>query len=143
MKSVATDMDIEASPERVWAVLTDLRAYGDWNPVVRRVRGEPRMGERLKFRIEIAGLPGLDLAARVCLADPARGFGWRGGPPGLFTGEHTMRIAPLGNGRTRLSHGEDFRGVLASVLLTRATLGKIERSYHQMNEALAKRVAAI
>lgn len=141
MKRVATQLDLDATPERVYAVLTDLPRYAEWNPVVRRISGDARVGGRVRFRIEIAGLPGLTLAARVCLADPSLGFGWRGGVGGVLTGEHTMRITKLGEGRTRLSHGEDFHGLLARLALTRATLAKLERSYAQMNDALAARLA--
>jgi hypothetical protein len=142
VKRVATELELDASPARVYAVLADLPRYAEWNPVVKRIRGDARVGATVRFRIEIDGLPGLDLAARVCLADPSVGFGWRGGAAGVFTGEHTMRITDLGHGRTRLAHGEEFHGLLAQIALTRGTLAKIERSYAQMNAALAGRVAA-
>ena len=122
--------------------ITPIETCVPWNPVIRKIRGEPRVGAQVRFRIEIAGLPGLDLAAKVCLADPAGGFGWRGGVSGLFTGEHTMRISEIADGRTRLSHGEDFRGALSALALSRATLSKIRDSYARMNDALAKRLAA-
>ncbi len=29
-----TEIDIEAPPETVWRILTDLERYGEWNPFV-------------------------------------------------------------------------------------------------------------
>ena len=141
MKRVEARIDIDASAERVYAVLADLARYPEWNPVVTRIRGQARVGARVRFRIEIDGLPGLSLVARVCVADAAHGFGWRGGPPGIFTGEHVVRLEALGPDRTRVIHGEDFRGLIA-MLMGRGTLARIERAYVRMNEALASRVLA-
>jgi uncharacterized protein YndB with AHSA1/START domain len=39
MRELQTSTDIEAQPERVWAVLADLEAYADWNPFIRRITG--------------------------------------------------------------------------------------------------------
>ena len=35
-KQLRTHIDIHASPERVWQVLTDFAAYPDWNPFITR-----------------------------------------------------------------------------------------------------------
>ncbi len=42
---------IDASPERVWAVLTDLQAYPDWNPFTRQVRTTLRPGDPVRMQV--------------------------------------------------------------------------------------------
>jgi hypothetical protein len=38
-KQFHATIGIEATPERVWQVLTDLAAYPDWNPFITRASG--------------------------------------------------------------------------------------------------------
>ncbi len=47
MKEIHTEIEINVSAEKVWRVLTDFPAYDEWNPFVRRVEGEVRVGARL------------------------------------------------------------------------------------------------
>jgi len=35
---LTTSVDIDATAERVWQVLTDLPAYGEWNPFIKAPR---------------------------------------------------------------------------------------------------------
>jgi hypothetical protein len=42
MLEIRTEIDIEASPPRVWRALTDFKTFPDWNPFVLAVEGEPR-----------------------------------------------------------------------------------------------------
>jgi hypothetical protein len=42
-----TSVDIDATPERVWHVLTDLPAYAEWNPFVNSAEGAVVVGGRL------------------------------------------------------------------------------------------------
>jgi uncharacterized protein YndB with AHSA1/START domain len=42
-----TFVDIDATPERVWQVLTDLPAYAEWNPFITEAEGAFVEGTRL------------------------------------------------------------------------------------------------
>jgi hypothetical protein len=59
--------------------------------------------------------------------------------PGLFDGEHTFTIDPVGADRVRLTQQEEFRGLLVPVIL--AFIGKpTEEGFRLMNQALKTRV---
>jgi len=55
MKKIRTEIEIEASPEKVWGILTDLDRYPDWNPFIKRASGDVREGEKLEILIEPPG----------------------------------------------------------------------------------------
>jgi hypothetical protein len=48
MKEFTTAVDIRATPEAVWAILTDAPGYSDWNPEINRVDGRIALGEKIK-----------------------------------------------------------------------------------------------
>src|SRR5919206_3637792 len=52
MKELHSQIEIDAPAERVWHLLTDFASYPQWNPFIRSISGEPRVGERLEVRIE-------------------------------------------------------------------------------------------
>jgi hypothetical protein len=58
--------------------------------------------------------------------------------PGLFDGEHTFTIDPVGADRVRLTQQEEFRGLLVPVIL--AFIGKPTEGFRLMNQALKTRV---
>ena len=55
MKRIQREIEIAATPEHVWDVLTDFASYPEWNPFIRSIAGEPRAGARLEVRIEPPG----------------------------------------------------------------------------------------
>jgi hypothetical protein len=143
MPSVHTTTFIAAPPARVWAVLTDFDRYADWNPVIPQMRAEARVGATARFRICLEGTPELRFVARVERCDPERAFSWRGGAPlvpALASGHHWFTLAPEGDG-TRLTHGEDFQGLLA-LLVRGKTHARVTRSYDRLNAALKARAEA-
>ena len=140
MKEIHTEIEINAPAEKVWRVLTDFAAYPEWNPFVRRVDGEVSVGARLHVTIQPSGGKGMSFRPTVLVADPNRELRWLGHLwlPGLFDGEHSFSIEPLGEGRVRFVQRERFRGLLLpflSKMLDRDT----RRGFEEMNRALKLR----
>ena len=41
-KQLSAEIEVQASPDRVWEVLTDFAAYHQWNPFVVQATGRTR-----------------------------------------------------------------------------------------------------
>ena len=54
---ISAAIEIAATPERVWAVLTDLASYPQWNPVFREPFGRTRIAATV---LVVAGIILLD-----------------------------------------------------------------------------------
>jgi hypothetical protein len=105
--------------------------------------GNARPGQRLTIRLQPVGGRGTTFRPTVLEVDPGKRLRWIGRVlvPGIFDGEHSFTIQPLGNGQVRLVQQEDFRGLLVPLLagsLDRRTLPAFE----QMNQALKRRAEA-
>jgi hypothetical protein len=138
-----THIDIEASPERVWAVLSDLPAYGAWNPFITQASGTVALGQRLEIQIEPQGGGAQRFRPTVQAVEPGRELRWLGrlGIPGLLDGEHTFKLQPTRSG-ARLTHEERFRGVLVPLVAGKLR-ARVLPSFEAMNEALRRRVAEV
>jgi hypothetical protein len=136
--AIHTEIDIDATSERVWSVLTDFRAYPEWNPFIVSIEGEAQQDAKLVVRIE-----GMTFKPTVLAADPQRELRWLGRlvMPGLFDGNHRFVIEDLGAGHARLTQTEEFSGLL--VPLFRGGLErKTKPGFEAMNEALKARAEA-
>jgi hypothetical protein len=139
-KQLRTQVDVDATPERVWQVLTDFAAYPQWNPFIVRAEGDARRGERLTLRMQPAGGRAVTFRPTVLEAAPGRRLRWLGNllVNGVFDGEHSFTIEPLGEGRARLVQQEDFRGLLVP-LMARSLDRRTLPAFEQMNQALKHR----
>jgi hypothetical protein len=140
VRDLRREIEINAPPERVWAVVTDFAAYPEWNPFIRRIGGELSEGERLEVRIEPPGARATTFKPTVRAVETNRELRWLGRVllPGIFDGEHSLRIEPLDGGRSRFVQSERFSGLLVG--LVKGTLEKTEAGFEQMNAALKARV---
>jgi hypothetical protein len=140
MHELHTDIEVEATAERVWSVLTDFAAFPEWNPFIRWIRGTPERAKSLVVRLQPSGAGGTTFRPTVLVADRPRELRWIGRlfVRGIFDGEHCFRIHPLSEGRVRFEHSERFTGVL--VALFRPSLDRdTKRGFQEMNRALKER----
>ena len=114
MKELRSEIEIQASAERVWQLLTDFPSFPHWNPFIRKATGNIRVGERLEVNIQPSGASGMTFRPTVLKAEPNRELRWLGHLliSGLFDGEHIFTIEPLGEGRVRFTQREVFTGLL-------------------------------
>jgi hypothetical protein len=143
LRELRREVEIDAPPERVWAVVSDFAAYPEWNPFIRRISGELEEDARLEVRIEPPGGRATTFKPTVRAVEANRELRWLGRLllPGIFDGEHSLRIEPLDGGRSRFVQSERFTGLLVG--LVGGTLVKTDAGFEQMNNALKARVEQV
>jgi len=144
MLEITTTIDIDATPDRVWAQLTDFSAHATWNPFIKKLDGTARVGERLAITVHPPGGRPMSFTPTVLKADQNAELRWLGRFvfPGLCDGEHFFKIAPLDAGRrARFTQGERFKGLLVPLLRT-SIEGPTRQGFEAMNRALKERVEA-
>lgn len=135
-----TEIEIDAPAKRVWNVLTDFAAYPEWNPFVRSVVGVPQQGSRLQITVQPSGGKVMRFSPVVLTSEAGRELRWLGRflLPGVFDGEHSFAIEPLGKNKVRFQQNERFSGILVGLL--RASLDRdTKRGFDEMNCALKLR----
>jgi hypothetical protein len=116
MKELRSEIEIQASAERVWQILTDFANFPKWNPFIRLANEEPRIGARLEVFLQPSGARGMTFKPEVLKAEPNRELHWLRHllVPGLFDGEHIFTIEPLGANRVRFVQREIFHRLAGS-----------------------------
>ena len=115
MKIFAARTSIRATPDRIWALLTNALEYTLWNSTVEKVDGKIAPGERVTVYPKIN--PGRAFPVRVVRFDPPRHMVWSGGMPlGLFKGERTFQIEAGSKGDTEFSMSEVYSGWMAPLI---------------------------
>jgi len=134
-----TEAHIEASPDAVWKILTDLERYPEWNPFVVSSRGTVAVGRTLTNRLRPTAGRTRTFTPTVTVVDPPRTFEWLGhlGVRGIFDGRHRFELTATPTG-TRLTQLEQFSGLL--VRFMRRSLDRdTASSFDAMNNALKAR----
>ncbi len=143
MIPLRTFLTIPAPPEKVWAVLSDMDSWHEWNPLMISGKGKPAVGMKTPM---VAKVPNsetgkLKVTAVILEAEPNKSLAWTSDSSlaFLFNGRHYFRLSPEGAG-TRLEHGEDFSGLLPTIWGKKG-IDKFVPAYEALNHALAARVA--
>ncbi len=142
MLTIRASADIDAPIERVHEIMMDFPRYAEWNPFVRGITGEPRVGavltldvqfhgggrNRTKEIVEVATSPGdrAELTYR---------FGGLLPRLGLVRATRRQVLTRAGEGRTRYETEESFTGLLTA-FLPRAG---IQRGFDDVARALKER----
>ncbi|AKF84587.1 hypothetical protein MFUL124B02_01220 [Myxococcus fulvus 124B02] len=144
MFQLRTEAFIDASPDAVWAVLSDFKAYPLWNPLVLEAHGRLVPGARVAMKGRApdgSSKRVFGFKATLTRVEPPTRLEWTGGVRGVFFGRHVFELKAEGTG-TRLVHGEDFSGVV-TWFMGRSRWGAFRASYEALNRALAERMKAV
>lgn len=139
MKNIETSIIINKPVAQVWNIFSDFENYENWNPFVKSVKGDVKKGNQIEVTLTPEGMNEQVFTPQVLDFTPNKSFRWKGklGMKGIFDGEHYFNFETIENGKTKLTHGENFSGILSGIVLK--MIGeKTENGFHAMNEALKK-----
>lgn len=138
--AVRTHTEIDAPASRIWDILIDLDRYHEWNPFIVRAKGRISPGATFEVSPKVDSGKQTTFVPMVTDYQEGRAFTWTGAfyHRWFALGDHTFRLTPLGNGRTRLDHDERIYGIGSLVVWI---LGKkqIRTGFEAMNMALRRR----
>lgn len=106
-QTCTVSVDIDAAPERVWALLTDAPGIARWNSTVTAIEGTVGPGARLAISV-----PDNKRVFKVKVADlqPPSSMVWSSGAKPFFSGVRTYRLERIAGG-TRLTMSEELTGL--------------------------------
>jgi len=134
-----SEVEIDASPAHVYAILTDFANYGDWNPFLTVVQGELAVGRILSVEMSLPEGDAYTLEPEVTQVSAASELRWRArfAFAALLEAEQLFLLKEARPGVTRLVQGLNFSGFLlkfSNKILTQSARGCV-----YMNQALKKR----
>ena len=143
MPTIKTAVDVAASPEMVWRVLTYFPDYPKWNPVLISIHGSLAPGQRLKIQTRISQGREYKFSPVVVKVIPATELRWRRRQliEGIFDRELTFLIVPNGIKGVRFIQREHFSGLLAPLIMHFIS-EKTVKAFNLMNLALKRTAEA-
>jgi hypothetical protein len=140
---ISTTIEIAATPENVWAVLTDLASYPQWHPMYQAVSGQLAAGSTLIIT-STHPASGRSMTARVKVltAEPDTELRWVSKMAGVTISERIFQLSPAAGG-TSLVQAASYRGLGRN--RSRAmikTVTRIEDSFAAINQAIKQQAEA-
>lgn len=119
-RETVVHIEIEASPERVWALLADGASYPKWTETVLSIEGTIASGAKIRLKSSLD--PKRTFALTVRAFEPNRLLSW-----GDAMGERRYELATIDGGRTRFTMRERIGGPLFP--LFRAMIPSFDASF--------------
>lgn len=144
---VASDpIEIDAPAAIVWAILTDLPRYSEWNPFCVRAESTLEMGAPVVMMLVNYSNPG-ELAPNteyVCAFEPERMLSWElpDHPTWPYPARRDQIITPLGSDRCRYLSTDAFLGE-NGIHVMRFCGPWVKRAFDDTARALKRRAEAM
>ena len=142
-KEIKTEILINATPEKVWTILTSFENYPAWNPFIKSINGEVKVGNKITVKIEPPEEKGMTFKPKVLIYEINKELRWIGYLlfPGLFDGKHKFELIDNGNGTTIFRQSEKFSGILIWLLNIENTKKGFELMNKKLKELAEKQYA--
>lgn len=136
-KEIRTEIIINATPDKVWAILTDFKNYPQWNPFIKSIEGQADVGNKITARIEPPNAKGMTFKPKVLVFATNKELRWLGHFlfAGLFDGEHKFELIDNGDGTTTFVQSEKFKGILTP-FFKKMLDNNTKKGFEAMNQKL-------
>ena len=142
--TVFTEIEIDATPEQVWNVLTDWDNLKEWSSTFVGISvSNPVKGEIFisYFKNPITGKP-IELEHVCTDYEEGKKFGWSGDIIGKVTDHHIYSVEPAQNGITLFKQEDGLHGP-HSKFFNWLAKHKMTAMYKQFNKELKMRVESL
>ena len=142
---VETSIEIDATPQNVWAVLADLPKYPEWHPMFTSVTGQLTKGSTLKIKTADASGRPMNVRVKLLSVQPDAELRWASKMLGVTISKRTFLLTPS-NGGTLLEqdgiyHGLGGTGRGAYQGIAR-TMTRVQDAFVAINEAVKRQAEA-
>jgi hypothetical protein len=136
MQVIKAEIEIAASPSKVWGILMDVNSWQDWSPIINASSGEVAIGSKLNITMmgKEEGKDGPKYTPIIKELNDSKYFRWRANMMAgfIFTNDKIFELEETKSG-TRLTHTETFKGLLAPLFY-----GQMEKGVPPMLSAMNK-----
>ncbi len=131
-KTIKTQISIDATPEKVWQILTDFDKYPDWNPFILSLTGVMETGQKINIK-----LADMSFNPTILKFEKNKEMRWIGKLlfKGLFDGEHSFIIEDNKDGTVTFKHEEIFNGLLVGPFSKKLDT-QTKQGFEMMNQKL-------
>lgn len=126
-KTTSVGININATPQRIWGLLTNAADFSRWNSTVESIEGNIAQGEKIKLRAKIAPGRVFNLAIKEFV--PSQKLVWADGMAPMFSGVRTFTLTPNADGSTHFSMSETIKGLMMPMIA--GSLPDFRQSYDQ------------
>jgi hypothetical protein len=106
-------VSIQASPARVWSLLTNAADFPRWNSTVTSLEGTIALGQKLALRVPISKRV---FRPKVIELEAEKKMVWGDGAAPMFKGRRTYTLAPRADGGVEFSMVEVFSGLMLPMI---------------------------
>ena len=108
-RTTTVAIDIAASRDVVWRLLTDAPGFPTWNSTVTSIEGPIAAGQKLKIAVPISKRT---FTPKVTAFEAPSAMTWSDGAKPMFWGVRDFTLTALADGGTRFTMSETIRGVM-------------------------------
>ena len=140
MKTIVTEILINASPKKIWGVFTNFKEYSTWNPFIQSIKNEVAVKGTIIITLTPPDSKPMIFKPKVLELIPNSKLRWLGRVlfPGLFDGEHIFELIDNKDGTSTFIQREIFKGILVP-LFSKMLDNKTRKGFVLMNEALKRK----
>jgi hypothetical protein len=141
MKEIRGSIDIDAPNAKVWEVLTDFKAYPQWNPFITQMSGDLKEGSIIDVVVKIPGRKDTHFKSKLVKIADKQELIFNGTiKKGMLTDDHLFKMESLGENKTKMFQSIAFKGFMS--YFAGSTIKDAQKGLDLMNSAFKVRCEA-